>query len=90
MEKKMQELATLKSAASSHIEIVLVTNYGIRDAFSSDIRADLVFIIFAVYIVAIYCVIVLGACTPINMRSVLAVVGLLSIGLAYAAGNGLS
>ena len=61
-----------------------------QDAFSSDIEADLGLLQISIALIVIYCFLVLGNFSPVRCRSVLAFVGILCIGLAYASAYGLA
>lgn len=67
----------------------LFTITGLRRAFSDDIRADLVLIQLAIMLVSIYTILVLGTFSAIHCRLVVALMGLLCVGIAYAAGFGI-
>lgn len=71
-----------------HTTINMFTLQGLYAAFKDDINYDFNLIFLAIFLVAIYTICVLGNCSPMHCRCVVALVGLLCIILAYTAGFG--
>jgi len=57
----------------------------VKDAFVVDVYADLKLVFMAVGIILIYTIVILSSCSPIHLRVWVAIVGLLTIGISYAA-----
>jgi len=68
----------------------MFTPFGLRLAFSDDIQADLALVQIAIILVALYTIFVLGTFSAIHCRCVVSLMGLVSVGLAYGSGFGLS
>ena len=58
--------------------------------FMSSIGADVSLMLIALLLIYIYSFFVLGSCSPIHMRVVSAMVGLLCVGISIAAGYGIA
>lgn len=57
----------------------------VKDAFVVDVFADLKLVFMAIAIILIYTIVNLSSCSPIHLRIWLAIAGLLTIGISYAA-----
>jgi len=73
---------------AEYVNFSLFTTTGLRKAFSDDIQADLALVQVAIMLVAFYTIIVLGTCSGMHCRLIVSLMGLLSVGLAYASGFG--
>ena len=89
-EVSFQDLAEEYNAGTSSINIFILTAGGVAEAFGTDIRGDLVGVSGAIVLVAVYCIIFMGSCSPIHMRSAAAGITLLCVGLSYAGSTGLA
>jgi len=58
------------------------------ESFGNDLRADLMLIQVSISLVAIYCIFMMGACSPLHFRSAAAGIALLCVGLSYASSFG--
>ena len=58
--------------------------------FTKDILNDLVLMLYAMILVTLYSIVVLGGCSPIHMRSQLACFGIFCVVIATTSGYGLS
>ena len=67
----------------------MFTIQGLVEAVILDINHDFTLIIAAILLVVIYTFLFLGSFSPMHCRCVVALVGILSILLAYTAGFGL-
>lgn len=88
MEKEFASVLFDYNDETEHVRFELLTQAGIRAAFSEDIRADLILINVAILLVATYTIFVLGTCSAMHCRLVVSLMGLVSVGLAYASGFG--
>lgn len=75
--------------STKHINISLFTFYGVRLAFSEDIRSDLATLSIAILLVAVYTILVLGTFSAMHCRLVVSLVGLVCVGISYGSGFGL-
>jgi Niemann-Pick C1 protein len=67
----------------------LFTIASLKVSFVSDIEADINLLGAAIVLVALYTCLFLGSFSPIHCRCIVALTGLLTIGLAYSAGFGI-
>ena len=77
------------NARTKHVKFEVLTQRGIRLAFVADIRNDLKLIQVAIILVALYTILVLGTISAMHCRLVVSLLGLVSVGLAYASGFGI-
>ena len=77
------------NAKYTYIRIEMVTERGIRLAFSEDIQSDISVLGIAIVLVALYTILVLGTTSAMHCRLIVSILGLVCIGLAYASGFGL-
>jgi len=68
----------------------MFTQYGLRQSFSGDIQDDLGLVQMSISLVAVYCILFMGSCSPIHFRSAAAGITLLCVGLSFGASNGLA
>ena len=66
----------------------IFTIAGLRDSFIEDITYDFSLVSAAILLVCVYTTLFLGNISPTHCRCVVALVGLLSVGLCYASGFG--
>lgn len=59
------------------------------DAFINDVMQDLNFIVVGIFIMLVYACVIIGSCSPIHSRVVVAFVGLGTIALSYFGGFGI-
>lgn len=90
LEEEMEKTAIEFSKNSKRVNIYMFTNYGLRQAFSGDMQDDLALVQISISLVAVYCVMFMGSCSPIHFRSAAAGITLLCVGLSYGASNGLA
>lgn len=64
------------------------TTYGLMESFREDMGGDLMLIQVSVSLVAIYCIFMMGSCSPLHFRSAAAGIALLCVGLSYGASFG--
>ena len=88
-EKELMDKTEEWNAKSKHLTINLFTIYGVRLAFSEDIQADLATLSIAIILVAVYTILALGTFSTMHCRLVVSLIGLLCVGISYAAGFGL-
>lgn len=74
--------------SSKHVNIEIFTAFGLRSAFSDDIQADLKLVQIAIGLVALYTILVLGTCSAMHCRLVVALMGLFCVGISYGSGFG--
>lgn len=89
VEKALEDKAQEFNKDSKHVNIYLFTPNGLRESFSGDMTNDLGLVQVAVSLVAIYCIIFMGGCSPIHFRSAAAGIALLCVGLSYGSSSGL-
>ena len=89
LEEKMMDAVVELNTKTQHVRFEIYTIAGLRAAFSSDVRADLLLIQVAIILVAVYTIIMLGTFSGIHCRLVVSLMGLFCVGLSYAAGSGL-
>ena len=73
---------------TQHVDFSLFTYYGVKVAFTDDIVQDLDLIQIAIILVATYTIVVLGTFSGMHCRLVVSLVGLVCVGISYAAGFG--
>jgi len=71
-------------ASGKSINLYLFSQNGLRESFSGDIQSDLKLVQVSITLVATYCIIFLGGCSPIHFRSAAAGICLLCVGLSFA------
>ena len=89
VEKALEDVAIEFSKTSKHVNIFLFTPNGLRESFSGDMTNDLGLVQVSVTLVAIYCIIFMGGCSPIHFRSAAAGIALLCVGLSFGSSSGL-
>ena len=89
-ETSFSTLAQDYNAQTTSINVYILTAGGVSEAFVVDLQGDLKLVGVAVGLVAVYCIIFMGSCSPIHMRSAAAGITLLCVGLSYAASTGLA
>jgi len=62
----------------------------LRESFTGDLQNDLKLVQVSITLVAAYCIIFMGGCSPIHFRSSAAGIALLCVGLSFASSNGLA
>jgi len=71
------------TAESKFINLYSFTRQAFRESFRKNIGDDLILIAASIVLVSFYSIIVLGGCSPVHMRSLVAGFGLLTILLSY-------
>ena len=78
------------SAESEYLNVAVFTTGSWEAMFKKDILKDLVLMLYAMVLVTMYSIVVLGGCSPIHMRSSLAIFGIICVIVATTSGYGLS
>lgn len=89
-ERSLGEKIAKFGDSAKAINIELFSQQLLQAAFSDDIRNDLALIQIAIMLVAVYTILILGTFSPVHCRLVVALLGLVSVGLSYASGFGLT
>lgn len=90
VEAAAEDAAEEFNKKSKAVNIYLFTPNGLRESFSGDITNDLSLVQVSVMLVAVYCIVFMGGCSPIHFRSAAAGITLLCVGLSFGASNGLA
>lgn len=90
VEKALEDKAKEFNKNSKAVNIYLFTPNGLRESFSGDMTNDLSLVQISIMLVAIYCILFMGGCSPIHFRSAAAGITLLCVGLSFGASNGLA
>lgn len=83
IEEALENVAEEFNSKSKYVNLFLFTNAGLRSSFSADILGDLALVQISIALVASYCIIFMGGCSPIHFRSAGAGIALLCVGLSY-------
>ena len=86
----VEDLAEELNKESKGVNLYLLTDHGLRAAFSGDLLNDLSLVQISVTLVAVYCILFMGSFSPIHFRSAAAGITLLCVMLSYAASSGLA
>jgi len=89
VEKALEEQAKELNKDSKFVNIYLFTPNGLKESFEGDMTNDLGLVQVSVSLVAVYCIIFMGGCSPIHFRSAAAGIALLCVGLSYGSSSGL-
>jgi predicted RND superfamily exporter protein len=89
VEKALEEEAKKFNKESKFVNIFLFTPNGLKESFDGDLNSDLGIVQISVTLVAVYCIIFLGGCSPIHFRSAAAGIALLCVGLSFGSSSGL-
>jgi len=85
----LAEAAQQFNMDSKLINVYLFTQGSLSQSFSADVLDDMANVQASVALVAVYCIIFMGGCSPIHFRSAAAGIALLCVALSYAASSGL-
>jgi len=90
-ESKVEKAAQAFNKESGRsISIYIFSANGLRDSFRGDLQNDLRLVQVSITLVAAYCIVFMGGCSPVHFRSAAAGVALLCVGLSFASSNGLA
>lgn len=87
-EISLNDLCIEFNEGSTYIDVFVFSGGGIQESFATDLTSDLSGVQIAVMLVAVYCIIFMGTCSPIHFRSAAAGIALLCVGLSFASSNG--
>ena len=84
----MNDMTKEWSKTTKHVEIHVFSGQGWSDSLMEDFAYDLNLVTFAIILVGIYTMFMLGNCSPMHCRCLVALTGLICVLLSYAAGFG--
>ena len=85
-EEALQDAALNFNEKSTYIKTQLYTEYGVEEAYVSDLERDLSLIPAAITVVGLYIIFILGSWSPIHCRLLVGIFGVVCICLSFAAG----
>lgn len=88
IQAEMERAAQDFNSQSKHVNVFLFTPNGLVESIAGDILSDLSLVQVSVGLVAAYCVVFMGGCSPVHFRSAAALITLLCVALSYGAANG--
>jgi Niemann-Pick C1 protein len=88
-EENLLEAMKKLNKRTEYVQFEIFCEAALAAAFSDDLNADLALIQIAIMLVVVYTVFVLGTVSPMHCRLIVSLMGILCVGIAYAAGFGL-